>query len=366
MRALRYAIYGYLFSAIVLSAAMQNQTLSSLLCLLVMLPAMVHTAMQGSLTWARFAHVLEALSLPALLYSLRCSQELLYLASISLVVCNGLLWGARSLPSAVSVLALVLALFQPATNSWSESVTYVVAIILVVWVVNAAHRRTQHVSRGEHKMIQQNQWLRRCFPEGFLVRVEDNSVRVWMTVTFIDLCGFTSAVERLPHEDTQLVLNDFFSKLHAPIKASGGVVYKFLGDGILCGYRALEVETRTNCARACLGGVGAVRLELKNLNRSWHQRGLPSDFEISIGIASGYCTLGDWGSPARMDYTVIGSAVNLASRLQELAPPGFVYIDESTAAFLGNNACDDAGSFEIKGLGTRRVYAALPHRARVC
>jgi hypothetical protein len=82
MRALRYAIYGYLFSAIVLSAAMQNQTLSSLLCLLVMLPAMVHTAMQGSLTWARFAHVLEALSLPALLYSLRCSQELLYLAAL--------------------------------------------------------------------------------------------------------------------------------------------------------------------------------------------------------------------------------------------------------------------------------------------
>ena len=289
MRALRYAVYCYLFSATVCSAAIHNQALSSLLCLLVVLPALVHTTIQGGLpwAWARFAHPLEAVALPALLYVLNCAEALLYLASISLVVCNGLLWGARSLPCVASVFDFLLISFQTVPTSWAEHITYGVAVILVIWVVNLAHGRTQHVLRGEHKMSQQNRWLRRYFPDDFLVRVEDSSHRVWMTVTFIDFCGFTSAVERLPHEDTQVVLNDFFSKLHAPIKPSGGVVYKFLGDGVLCGYRAQGVETRTSSARACLCGVEAVRLELKNLNRSWHQQGLPSDFEVSIGIASG-------------------------------------------------------------------------------
>lgn len=95
MRALRYAIYCYLFSATVYSAVIHNQVLSSSLCLLVVLPALVHTTIQGGLAWARFAHVLEAVALPALLYALNCAEALLYPASISLVVCNGLLWRVR-------------------------------------------------------------------------------------------------------------------------------------------------------------------------------------------------------------------------------------------------------------------------------
>ena len=73
MRALRYAIYCYLFSATVYSAVIHNQVLSSSLCLLVVLPALVHTTIQGGLAWARFAHVLEAVALPALLYALASS-----------------------------------------------------------------------------------------------------------------------------------------------------------------------------------------------------------------------------------------------------------------------------------------------------
>lgn len=69
---------------------------------------------------------------------------------------------------------------------------------------------------------------------------------------------------------------------------------------------------------------------VRELQGEWRAAGYTKPFVIRVGIHTGYCTVGNFGTESRMDYTIVGSAVNLASRIENMAEPGSVYVSEDT------------------------------------
>jgi adenylate cyclase len=142
-------------------------------------------------------------------------------------------------------------------------------------------------------------------------------VRVPVTILFSDLIGFTTLAEKADPEALVTQLNEYLSRMTSEIFSSGGTLDKFIGDAIMAVWgnvRSLgTAQDAKSCARAALG----MRRELSKLNQSWREQGRMG-LGMGIGINHGEVIVGNIGSQDRMDPTVIGDAVNLASRLEGL------------------------------------------------
>src|SRR5690606_37314905 len=112
-------------------------------------------------------------------------------------------------------------------------------------------------------------------------------------------------------------------------EAGGGEVSKLLGDGVLVVFGLREPAERRDLVEAALTFCGELPALLAELAGRWRRRGEPVALQVRAGIASGFCTLGDRGGADRLDFTLIGPPVNLASRLQSHAGPGGVPLDEA-------------------------------------
>ena len=183
-----------------------------------------------------------------------------------------------------------------------------------------------------------------------------------VTVLFSDLKGFTALTQQLSKEgrSTDLVqqLNTYLGAMVEVISAHGGTVDKFIGDAVMAVFGsprsrgvALEAAQAVRCAHA----MGE---RLEQLNQQWlHENIAP--LASGVGIASGNAVVGQIGSPERMDFTVIGNTVNLASRLESLTrllnTP--VIIDERTAELIEPQVrAIKLGEHIIKGIGEVPVY----------
>lgn len=183
-----------------------------------------------------------------------------------------------------------------------------------------------------------------------------------VTVLFSDLKGFTALTQRLSKEgrSTELVqqLNTYLGAMVAVITAHGGTVDKFIGDAVMAVFGsprsrgvALEAAEAVRCAIA----MGE---RLEQLNQQWLLENI-APLASGIGIASGDAVVGQIGSPERMDFTVIGNTVNLASRLESLTrllnTP--IIINERTAELMEPQIkVTNLGEHIIKGIGEVPVY----------
>jgi adenylate cyclase len=142
-------------------------------------------------------------------------------------------------------------------------------------------------------------------------------VRVPVTILFSDLIGFTTLSEKADPEALVAQLNEHLSRMTSVVFSNGGTLDKFIGDAIMAVWgnvRSLGMAQDTkNCARAALG----MRRELAQLNQKWRGEGRMG-LGMGIGINQGEVIVGNVGSQERMDPTVIGDSVNLASRLEGL------------------------------------------------
>jgi adenylate cyclase len=142
-------------------------------------------------------------------------------------------------------------------------------------------------------------------------------MRVPVTILFSDLIGFTTLAEKADPEALVAQLNEYLSRMTSVIFSNGGTLDKFIGDAIMAVWgnvRSLgTAQDAKNCARAALG----MRRELNQLNQTWREQGRMG-LGMGIGINHGEVIVGNIGSQERMDPTVIGDAVNLASRLEAL------------------------------------------------
>ena len=136
-----------------------------------------------------------------------------------------------------------------------------------------------------------------------------------LSVLFSDIRGFSRIAESLPPEQLAAFLNRYLTPMTELVLERDGTLDKYIGDAVMAVWNA-PVDVPAHAARACDAAL-AMQAALGPLNRRWHGQGLPK-IEIGIGINTGPMAVGNMGSEARFDYTVLGDAVNLASRLEAL------------------------------------------------
>jgi class 3 adenylate cyclase len=173
-----------------------------------------------------------------------------------------------------------------------------------------------------------------------------------LTILFVDIKGFSTMSETLEVGYLESFLNEFLEAMTRAVFDNHGTVDKFLGDGLMAFFGdPVELD---NHALAAVHSAAQMRRELENLNKKWSAAGI-SEFaggiQIRIGINTGIVVVGNVGSQRRMEYTVIGSAVNVASRLQEAAPPGGVLLSARTCSLAKESLkCKEPRTIKVKGV----------------
>ncbi|MGA7456050.1 MAG: adenylate/guanylate cyclase domain-containing protein [Methyloceanibacter sp.] len=155
-----------------------------------------------------------------------------------------------------------------------------------------------------------------------------------LTIFFSDIKDFTATTERLQPEEITLLLNEYFTEMSAIALKHGGTVDKFIGDALVIFFGDPETKGTVEDARACLNMATEMQRRLAELNIKWRSAGTEHPFRVRMGINTGFCNVGNFGSVDRMDYTAIGAEVNLAARLQSIAEPGHIVISYETYALV--------------------------------
>ena len=166
---------------------------------------------------------------------------------------------------------------------------------------------------------------------------EVKSTRKKLTVFFSDIVGFTDISDELESEEMTNLLNFYLNEMSQIALKFGGTIDKYIGDALMIFFGDPESEGPEKDARKCVEMALEMQKLMDELKGYWGKHySLKKDLQIRIGINTGFCTVGNFGSLERLDYTAIGSTVNLASRLEGLAGPGAILISEDTHSLVAN------------------------------
>jgi adenylate cyclase len=164
--------------------------------------------------------------------------------------------------------------------------------------------------------------------------VEIAAKRKKMTIFFSDIAAFTETTENLESEELTDVLNHYLTEMSTIALAHGATIDKYIGDGMLLFFGDPETRGVKQDAEACVKMAIAMQRRMRDLEQEWRIRGLERPFRIRMGISTGFCTVGNFGSQDRMDYTIIGNEVNLAARLEAAVEPGSILLAHETNALV--------------------------------
>jgi class 3 adenylate cyclase/phosphoglycerate-specific signal transduction histidine kinase len=177
------------------------------------------------------------------------------------------------------------------------------------------------------------------------------SSRKKLTIFFSDIAGFTETADRLESEELTQLLNHYLTEMSRISLDHGATIDKYVGDAILIFFGDPETKGVKEDALACVKMAIAMRKRMRDLEDIWRESGIDKPLRVRMGIHTGYCTVGNFGSEDRMDYTIIGGAVNTASRLESLATPGDILISYETLAHVRDQIlCEEHGEIEVKGI----------------
>lgn len=157
-----------------------------------------------------------------------------------------------------------------------------------------------------------------------------------LTVFFSDIKDFTATTERLQPEELTQLLNEYFTEMSSIAEEHGATIDKFIGDAIVAFFGDPVTHGAVEDARACVKMAVAMQKRLAVLNVEWRRRGYEQPFRARMGINTGYCNVGNFGSHSRMDYTIIGAEANLAARLEGIAKPGGIVMSYETWALVSD------------------------------
>jgi adenylate cyclase len=187
-----------------------------------------------------------------------------------------------------------------------------------------------------------------------------------LTIFFSDIVQFTDLSDTMEPERLAVVINSYLSEMTNIALECGGTIDKFIGDAVLVFFGDPESEGDAEDALRCVEMAVRMQERVKALQGYWKKIGVSNGLKVRMGIATGYCTVGNFGSDQRLDYTVLGSPVNLAARLQGLADPETVLVDQNTYSLIDKHVNAEAkGEFVPRGFSRPvRYYELLEFVAR--
>jgi PAS domain S-box-containing protein len=181
--------------------------------------------------------------------------------------------------------------------------------------------------------------------------VKITSQRKKLTICFSDIAGFTETTDRMESEDLTQLLNHYLTEMSKIASEHGATIDKYVGDAIVMFFGDPESRGVKQDALACVKMAIAMQRRMTELADVWRNAGIQTPLRCRIGIHTDYCTVGNFGSADRMDYTMIGGAVNLASRLEHEAPAGEIVISYETHAHVQDEIhCEEHGAIQVRGI----------------
>ena len=166
---------------------------------------------------------------------------------------------------------------------------------------------------------------------------EQTHARKNLTIFLSDIVKFTDLADTLEPERLAAVINTYLSEMSAIAVECGGTIDKFIGDAVLIFFGDPETEGEQEDALKCAEMAIRMMKRVGELNKHWKKLGVIDGLKVRMGIATGFCTVGNFGSDLRLDYTVLGSPVNLAARLQTMADHNSILIDEYTKDLINSH-----------------------------
>ena len=186
------------------------------------------------------------------------------------------------------------------------------------------------------------------------VEFDTGTGRKKLTIFFSDIVNFTSITESMEAEELSGFLNFYLTNMCEIALKYGGTIDKFIGDSVMIFFGDPQSKGPEQDALACCNmGLEMLAFVEKNEELFKEQFNFPEKLEIRIGVHSGVCSVGNFGSDQRLDYTVIGRAVNVAARLEQAAPKNSMLFSNSTKSLLGDTF-QVSDSIEVKAKGIDR------------
>ncbi|MCK9409862.1 MAG: adenylate/guanylate cyclase domain-containing protein [Bacteroidetes bacterium] len=186
-------------------------------------------------------------------------------------------------------------------------------------------------------------------PDSLMTKPQSREI----TIMFSDIKSFTTHSSKMTPEEISAALSEYFEAMTSIVFKYEGTVDKFIGDGLMVFYGA--PETQDDHALRCVNAAIEMQKKCRELRVKWESEGR-FPLQIRIGINTGTVIVGDLGSERRKEYTVIGSDVNLAQRLESNAPVGGILISDSTYQKIqGTVRTASHEPIVVKGLSTATV-----------
>lgn len=265
-------------------------------------------------------------------------------------------------PVLLALVSLVgLGLFVGATAFQSHSQTRV--LLEAQGRLSQQQRQAVELSRKLAKYLSPQIWGS-LFSGRRDAKVETR--RKKLTVFFSDIKGFSAMSEELPLNTLTSMLNTYLSEMTRIASRHGGTVDKFIGDAVMVFFGDPSSKGSKEDATACVAMAIDMQKQMKLLRQRWHREGIDHKLEIRIGINTGYCTVGNFGTDTRLDYTILGTDVNLASRLESACRPGHILISTATYELIRERIlCRARDDIHVKGFNRPiAVYEVVDLKSR--
>ena len=182
-----------------------------------------------------------------------------------------------------------------------------------------------------------------------------------LTIFFSDIANFTSTSEGLQPEDLTMYLNEYFSEMTAIALEYGATIDKYIGDAMMVFFGDPDSKGEKEDAISCVKMALKMRNKISDLQDKWQKQGFADPFVIRMGMNTGYCNVGNFGSDQRLTYTIIGSEVNVAQRLEASAQPGGILMSYETYAHAQDLIeVEQLNSISMKGVKREiKVFSVL-------
>lgn len=252
---------------------------------------------------------------------------------------------------------------NPANRSFTYSAYGVVAglsfatLVVVNSIVKELRQREDELVASNRQISRLSDKLKVYLPHQFVESLAHGDrdtlpdyKRRKLTVFFSDVKGFTAWTDKLEPEETRELLNQYLSEMSKIANEWEGTIDKFIGDAILIFFGDPEFTNDRDHAVRCVKMALEMQVKMSALRAEWEDIGHQEPLHIRVGINTGYATVGNFGSEDRLNYTVLGSAVNLASRLESVCSPDKITVSHTTYSLIKNEfECKHMGEVTVKG-----------------